>query len=98
VLALLSNAVEAMPYGGRVSVAAALADPKLMQFTVTDTGSGIAPEHLKRIFNLFFTTKSSGTGFGLAVVKKIVESHGGSIRVQSTPGEGTQFTVELPVA
>ena len=97
-LALLSNAVEAMPAGGRVAISARLAaDGASVRITVADSGPGIPPEQLSRIFKLFFTTKSSGTGFGLAVAKKIVERHGGTIAVESTVGQGTCFTIELPV-
>ncbi len=97
-LALLSNAVEAMPSGGRITITGRrAADGQRIRLEVADTGPGIAPEHVPRIFNLFFTTKSSGTGFGLAVVKKIVERHDGTIAVDSSVGQGTRFTIELPV-
>jgi signal transduction histidine kinase len=97
-LALLSNAIEAMPNGGELLVGARLcADAGRVSIDVADTGPGIAPEQLARVFKLFFTTKSSGTGFGLAVAKKIVERHAGTISVQSQVGKGTRFTVELPL-
>jgi signal transduction histidine kinase len=73
------------------------ADAGRVSIDVADTGPGIAPEQLARVFKLFFTTKSSGTGFGLAVAKKIVERHAGTISVQSQVGKGTRFTVELPL-
>jgi signal transduction histidine kinase len=96
-LALLSNAVEAMPGGGKLRVSARLsADAERLCIEVADSGPGIPAEQLARVFKLFFTTKSSGTGFGLAVAKKIVERHGGTIGVQSTVGAGAHFTVELP--
>jgi two-component system nitrogen regulation sensor histidine kinase GlnL len=63
----------------------------------TDNGSGIAGEHLSRLFTPFFTTKSKGTGLGLAVSQRIVTQHGGTIRVESMPGQGTLFHVYLPV-
>jgi len=68
-------------------------------FTISDTGSGIPPEHIEKIFNPFFSTKpeGKGTGLGLSTAMGIVKSHGGHIRVQSTPGEGSQFLVYLPV-
>jgi len=67
---------------------------------VSDTGSGIAPEHLGRIFDPFFTTKAPGvgTGIGLSVCMTIVQSMGGTIDVKSTPSTGTVFTVTLPAA
>src|SRR5207247_11356533 len=69
-----------------------------VQVEVIDTGTGIAPEHMHRIFEPFFTTKPevSGTGLGLSVSLGIVESHGGSIEVQSEFGKGSTFTVKLP--
>lgn len=96
-LDLISNAVDATPAGGTITVAAeAAAGGRGVRLTVRDTGSGIAPEHLPRIFKLFFTTKANGTGFGLAVAKKIVERHHGTITVASTAGQGTCFTIDLP--
>jgi two-component system nitrogen regulation sensor histidine kinase GlnL len=62
-----------------------------------DNGSGIAPDHLPRLFTPFFTTKSQGTGLGLAVSQRIVTQHGGTIRGESVPGQGTLFHVYLPV-
>ncbi len=97
-LALLSNAVEAMPKGGRITVTGRAIDDRRLRLEVADTGPGIHPDKLKRVFELFFTTKSSGTGLGLAVAKKIVERHGGTIAVESEVGKGTRFTIELPVA
>jgi signal transduction histidine kinase len=98
-LALLSNAIEAMPEGGTITVAGRVAaDGRRLHLDVRDTGPGIPPEQQARIFTLFFTTKSSGTGFGLAVVKKIVDSHGGTITVASEVGKGTRFAIELPLS
>jgi len=97
-LALLSNAIEAMPGGGRITIAGRVAaDSRQLHIEVRDSGPGIQPEQLPRIFTLFFTTKSSGTGFGLAVVKKIVEHHGGTIEVDSVLGRGTCFILTLPI-
>jgi two-component system sensor histidine kinase HydH len=98
-LALLSNAVEAMPRGGRITITGCVTDDgRRLRIEVIDTGPGVAPDQLARIFKLFFTTKSSGTGFGLAVAKKIVERHGGTIAVDSEIGKGTGFTIELPLS
>jgi signal transduction histidine kinase len=63
---------------------------------IEDTGVGIPPEHLGRIFDLYFTTKDDGTGIGLSMVYRIVQMHDGEVEVQSTPGRGTTFTIQLP--
>ena len=97
-LCLLSNAVEVMPDGGRLTVTGRLTDDRArIRMEVIDTGPGIPPEQRPRLFKLFFTTKPTGTGFGLAVAKKIVDRHGGTIVVESQPGEGSRFIVELPL-
>jgi signal transduction histidine kinase len=96
-LALLSNAVEAMPRGGRISLAAAQIGDERVRLEVCDNGPGIPRDQLENVFKLFFTTKSSGTGFGLAVAKKIVECHRGTIAVESEVAKGTRFTIELPI-
>jgi signal transduction histidine kinase len=64
----------------------------------TDTGAGIKPEHLKRIFDLYFTTKEKGSGIGLSMVYRTVQMHDGEIEVESTPGMGTTFRLLLPQA
>jgi signal transduction histidine kinase len=94
---LLRNAVEATPEGGRVSLAARREDGG-HAIEVRDTGRGIEPDHLPRIFDLYFTTKADGTGVGLAVTQQIVTAHGGTIEVDSRPGAGTTMTVRLPAA
>jgi signal transduction histidine kinase len=105
-LNLLTNARQAMPRGGRVLIrVAADAATGMVDLTVRDTGSGI-PEHiLPRIFDRYFTTKNGpdssglgGTGVGLATCREIVEAHHGRIRVESTVGVGTAFTIKLPAA
>jgi signal transduction histidine kinase len=63
---------------------------------IKDSGSGIDREALQKIFTPFYTTKSAGTGLGMAIAKKVVDEHGGNIRIQSEPGKGTEVTVELP--
>jgi signal transduction histidine kinase len=65
---------------------------------VRDTGSGIDPDDLPRIFDLYFTTKADGTGIGLAVTQQIIAAHGGTIEVESKPGRGTTMTVHVPQA
>jgi signal transduction histidine kinase len=67
-----------------------------VEIIIADTGCGIPQEHLNKIFAPFFTTKSRGTGLGLAVVKKIIERHQGDIQVKSKIGEGTAFHIQLP--
>ena len=92
---LVRNAVEATPEGGRVSLAARR-ESGGHAVEVRDTGRGIEPDHLPRIFDLYFTTKADGTGVGLAVTQQIVTAHGGTIEVDSRPGAGTTMTVRLP--
>ena len=92
---LLLNAAEALPEGGTVRIVGQQDDARVT-VRVTDNGSGIPPEQLKKIFEPFFTTKQGGTGLGLATVYRIVEAHSGRIRVESSPGEGTTFTLQLP--
>ena len=99
-LVLMVNASEAMPKGGRLEVTTLL-HPETDQcaMLVKDSGSGIPPDVLPHIFDPFFTTKEdqNRTGLGLAVAHSIVEQHAGEISVRSTPGEGTEFEVALPV-
>jgi two-component system sensor histidine kinase HydH len=93
---LLLNAIEATPEGGRVSVRAA-ASPTEWTIEVRDTGGGIDPADVPRIFDLYFTTKATGTGVGLAVTQQIVAGHGGTVEVESAPGAGTVMRVRVPV-
>ncbi len=100
VLTLLVNACDAMPRGGKLEVATELgADGWSVRIGVRDTGFGIPSEVLPRIFEPFFTTKEDPgrTGLGLAVARSIVEAHGGSIAVRSRPGEGTEFSITIPL-
>jgi len=94
---LLLNAVDAMPGGGTVTVAARAASGRV-QIDVSDTGCGIPPEHLERIYDPFFTTKprGQGTGLGLSVSYGIVKEHSGTLSAESSPGEGSRFVVSLP--
>jgi len=94
---LLLNAVDAMPDGGTLTVAAH-SEPGRVQFAVKDTGCGIPPEHLDRIYDPFFTTKprGQGTGLGLSVSYGIVKEHSGTLLAESSPGEGSRFVVSLP--
>ncbi|HYY70313.1 MAG TPA: ATP-binding protein [Terriglobales bacterium] len=102
-LNLFLNAKDAMPGGGRLTVATA--NGAGVSVTVSDTGSGIAPENVNRIYDPFFTTKMSpqqgqnrGTGLGLSVTYGIIQEHAGKIRVESQPGAGTTFYLEFPQA
>ena len=98
---LILNAIQAMPAGGEVRVTAqAAADKRLgdvVQVSVKDNGAGIPAEAVGRIFKPFFTTKPDGTGLGLSITHNIVKDHGGSIEVNSEPGNGAEFIVKLPV-
>ncbi|MHB8843434.1 MAG: two-component system sensor histidine kinase NtrB [Nitrospirota bacterium] len=91
---LVQNAVEAMPEGGTLSVA--LTVNRNMKIVIKDTGRGIPPEHIKKIFLPFFTTKDRGVGMGLALTHKVITAHGGRIDVESGRTGGTTFTVLLP--
>lgn len=92
---LIKNGMEAIAGEGRITLATGVTEGQIW-FSVQDTGKGIDPESLAKIFNPFFTTKDKGTGLGLAVINKIVIDHQGTIEVESTPGEGSTFTVKLP--
>ncbi|MDQ3805302.1 MAG: ATP-binding protein [Acidobacteriota bacterium] len=98
---LLANAAQAVEQagGGEVTIQTYV-ERETVMVAVSDTGIGIAPEHLRKIFDPFFTTKpvGEGTGLGLSVTYSIVERHGGFIRVRSRPGQGTTFVVGLPTA
>ena len=95
-LNLINNAVEAMPEGGDLTVRTARIEDEVV-VSVTDTGGGIPAEIRERIFDPFFTTKPSATGLGLSVSLGIVQEHGGRITVESELGQGSTFTVRLPV-
>lgn len=93
---LMKNAVESMLDGGTL-ILETTSDDKYVRINVTDTGKGIPAETIQRVFEPFFTTKADGTGIGLAVSKKIVDEHGGSILVKSSGHSGTTFSVYLPI-
>lgn len=101
ILNLFINAMQAMPNGGRLKIATYLdraqdgRESVVVEFT--DTGVGISKENLPHLFEPYFTTKVNGFGLGLAIVSRIIEDHGGSIRVESQIGQGARFIVSLPV-
>jgi hypothetical protein len=99
---LLLNALEAMSPKGKLTVATenlsnAPGGQHYLRVVIQDTGTGILPEHLNHVFEPFFTTKDYGTGLGLATTRRIVQEHGGTISVESRPGEGTTFAILLPL-
>ncbi|HSA58652.1 MAG TPA: sensor histidine kinase [bacterium] len=93
---LISNAIQAMPTGGRLDISL-IAGPEWAEARFQDTGMGIPPERLPSLFDDFVTTKRRGLGLGLAIVRKIVQQHYGTIEVESRVNKGTCFTVRLPV-
>ena len=101
-LNLVTNAIDAMPKGGALRVETSLEEIEggsRLRIVVKDTGGGIRPEDLERIFLPFYTTKpeGKGTGLGLSVSQGLARSHGGEILAESAPGLGSRFTVRLPV-
>ncbi len=96
-LNLVRNSFEAMPEGGTLRIRIARQDTEVA-VRLEDTGRGISPEALPHIFEPFFTTKKDGTGLGLAHTLRVIEQHGGTIRCDSRPGQGTAFEIRLPAA
>jgi PAS domain S-box-containing protein len=94
---IIGNAIQAMPEGGRLVVESETSNREWVSVSFTDTGVGIPEENLDELFEPLFTTRAKGTGLGLAIVRTLVEAHGGSIRVESELGEGSTFTVRLPL-
>jgi len=93
---LLENALDVVPTEGKIGISSKAAD-KQYTLSVADNGTGILPQDLPYIFNPFFSTKPDGAGIDLALAKRIAEGHGGQIRVESTPGQGSVFTLEFPI-
>ena len=95
-LNLMINAVHAMPQGGELILSAARRDGRAL-IDVIDTGRGIEPDALGKIFDAYYSTKKGGHGLGLAISKRIIEEHGGKLGAVSEVGKGTDFRIELPV-
>lgn len=110
-LNLMLNAEQAMPEGGEITIQAALADCAMtdvpetagclpssaIELHLIDTGKGMPPEVLPRIFEPFYSTRQGGSGLGLPTTRRIIEAHGGTIAVESAPGHGSKFAIRLPV-
>ena len=102
-LNLVLNGVQAIEREGKITVAAKLAAPggpgqaDLVEISVSDTGVGVPPESLERIFRPFYTTKRGGTGLGLSLCRRIIRQHGGTLNVESKLGKGSRFIIRLPM-
>jgi signal transduction histidine kinase len=92
---LINNAADAMPSGGKLKISIR-ENAKSVKLVFEDTGEGIRPDDLSKIWEPYFTTKKTGTGLGLAISKRIIEAHGGSIEISSTPGTGTCVRISIP--
>jgi PAS domain S-box-containing protein len=107
IMNLFLNAVDAMPQGGELKVTTCMVPQVVLQdghapqkavcVKISDTGMGIRPENIEKIFNPFFTTKSSGVGLGLSITNRLVVENGGKIEVESSPGNGATFSIYFPV-
>jgi two-component system sensor histidine kinase HydH len=95
-LNLIINGVQAMPSGGKLMIEV-IAKREFLEVNVIDSGTGIKADELDKIFQPYFTTKTSGSGLGLAIARRIAEAHGGKLSVTSEPGRGSCFSVSLPL-
>jgi signal transduction histidine kinase len=93
---LLLNSIQAMPTGGVLTISSRTRDGHFL-LKITDTGRGMTIEQKEKVFEPFYTTKTSGLGLGMPFAKRVIEQHRGSIRVMSRPGEGTEVEIELPI-
>jgi signal transduction histidine kinase len=102
-LNLVLNGVQAIEREGKITITAKFNAPggpgqaNLVEISVSDTGAGIPPESLERIFRPFYTTKRGGTGLGLSLCRRIVRQHGGTLTVESKLGKGSRFIISLPL-
>jgi two-component system sensor histidine kinase AtoS len=99
ILNLLLNAIQAMPKGGRLDLSGQVsADDQWVQFSILDSGVGIPPEDMDKLFDPFFSTKEGGVGLGLSIAHRIIDQHYGKIEIESRPEQGTVFKLWLPAA
>ncbi len=96
-LNIILNAIQSMPEGGELTLKSAITGKQWLDISISDTGSGIPEENMNKIFDPLFTTKAKGIGLGLAVLKILVDNHGGKTSVKSKVGKGSTFTVALPI-
>ena len=94
---LILNAKEAMPRGGSLTVSTVIVDNAFVEISVEDTGQGIAAGDMEQLFQPFFTTKPEGVGLGLTMSRKVIEKHGGNLKLEKRPAGGTRARVVLPL-
>jgi signal transduction histidine kinase len=95
-LNVVKNAIESIPGTGEVRISIEQVDKHLVSVVISDTGAGLTPEQIEKIFDLDYTTKEKGLGLGLPLAHEIIKGHGGEIRVSSQRGKGTTFVIHLP--
>jgi two-component system sensor histidine kinase AtoS len=93
---VMTNAMEAMPEGGTLTIEIQATDPGSVEITIADTGVGLPPSEVEQAFRPFYSTKPLGTGLGLALVARVVRAHHGEISIESEPGSGTTVRIRFP--